>query len=164
MSKENYFIQLKQSRSFYTWQDMPYRDFMMQVLRALEPRFYKKHTIIIDELDEMLEVVFIQKGDTLIGYQVNKQKRYCIKYTDKCVIGAFGCTFNQRAAFIYACYNDNSGYSIRKEKWKEMIESNDEIGSIVRKNVLIEYITQIRSKVLIKKRQAIRKAMERKDY
>ena len=45
-----------------------------------------------------------------------------------------------------------------------MIESNDEIGSIVRKNVLIEYITQIRSKVLIKKRQAIRKAMERKDY
>ena len=28
---------------------------MMQVLTQLEPRFYKRKTIIIDEMDEMIE-------------------------------------------------------------------------------------------------------------
>ena len=51
---------------------MPYRDFMMQVLRSLEPRFYKKKTILVDELDEQLEIIFIDKGETLIGYEINK--------------------------------------------------------------------------------------------
>lgn len=72
MSKENYFINITGNRSFYTWQDMPYRDFMMQVLRSLEPRFYKKKTILVDELDEQLEIIFIDKGETLIGYEINK--------------------------------------------------------------------------------------------
>jgi hypothetical protein len=81
MSKQNYFIDLKnKQRSFYTWQDIPYREFMMQVLRSLEPRFYKKKTIMVDELDEMLEIIFIDKGKTMIGYEINKQKRFCLQY------------------------------------------------------------------------------------
>jgi len=66
----------------------------MQVLTQLEPRFYKRKTIIIDEMDEMIEIFFVDKGSIIIGYEINKQKKYCIKYTDKCVIGAFGVTFN----------------------------------------------------------------------
>ena len=50
--------------------------------------------IIIDEMDEMIEIFFVDKGSIIIGYEINKQKKYCIKYTDKCVIGAFGVTFN----------------------------------------------------------------------
>ena len=81
MSKQNYLIDLKNKpRTFYTWQDIPYREFMMQVLRSLEPRFYKKKTIMVDELDEMLEIIFIDKGKTMIGYEINKQKRFCLQY------------------------------------------------------------------------------------
>jgi len=81
MSKQNYFIDLKNKpRTFYTWQDIPYREFMMQVLRSLEPRFYKKKTIMVDELDEMLEIIFIDKGKTMIGYEINKQKRFCLQF------------------------------------------------------------------------------------
>jgi hypothetical protein len=54
-------------------------------------------TILVNELDENLEVVFIDKGQIMVGYEINKQKRYCLRYEDKCIIGAFGCTFNQRA-------------------------------------------------------------------
>jgi hypothetical protein len=45
--------------------------------------------------------MFVTKGQVLIGYEINKQKRYCIKYTDMIIIGAYGCTFNKRASFIY---------------------------------------------------------------
>ena len=76
---------------------MPYRDFMMSILRKLEPRHYKKMTILVNELDENMEVVFIEKGQIMVGYEINKQKRYCLRYEDKCIICAFGCTFNQRA-------------------------------------------------------------------
>ena len=64
------------------------------MLSKLEPRFEKKKTLIIDELDEFNEIIFVTIGTVFIGYEINKVKNYCIKYTDKCVIGAFGCTFN----------------------------------------------------------------------
>ena len=64
------------------------------MLSKLEPRFEKKKTPIIDELDEFNEIIFVTIGTVFIGYEINKVKNYCIKYTDKCVIGAFGCTFN----------------------------------------------------------------------
>jgi len=34
----------------------------------LEPAFHPKKTIIIDELDEFGEVMFMTKGEVLIGY------------------------------------------------------------------------------------------------
>ena len=67
---------------------------MFQLFTSLEPRFEKKHTVVVDELDEFLDIIFVYKGKVAIGYEINKQRRYCIQYTDKCVIGAFGCTFN----------------------------------------------------------------------
>ena len=128
---------------------------MMSILRKLEPRHYKKMTILVNELDENMEVVFIEKGQIMVGYEINKQKRYCLRYEDKCIIGAFGCTFNQRAQFIYLSKTESSGYSIRKSAWYEILSDNPEISSILKKNILMEHITQIRSKVLVKKKKAI---------
>jgi hypothetical protein len=67
---------------------------MFNLFTCLEPRYEKKHTIVYDELDEFNEIIFVNKGKVLIGYEINKQKRYCLQYTDNCVIGGFGCTFN----------------------------------------------------------------------
>jgi len=55
-------------KSFYTWSDLEYRDFMIGVLMNLEPIHYFKNTILINELDEFSEITFLNKGIVMIGY------------------------------------------------------------------------------------------------
>ena len=62
------------SEVFYSWSDQPYREFMMEVLRNLEPRLEVMGTIIFEELDDINEVIFVQKGSVDIGFEVNKKK------------------------------------------------------------------------------------------
>jgi hypothetical protein len=96
----------------------------MNLLTNLEPRFEARHTIIIDELDEFNEIVFVSQGSVVIGYEVNKQKRYCIKYRNNCIIGPFGITFNQRSQFIYTTLTEIHGFFIRKSNWKLILDLN----------------------------------------
>ena len=130
----------------------------------LEPRFEKSKTVIIDELDEFNEIIFISKGTMLVGYEINKQKRYCIKYKNNCVIGGYGVTYNQRASFIYTSLTDVSGYSVRKENWFELLNQNEEIANILKGSILMNYIMTIRGKVLVKKKRAIGEYYNRKDH
>ena len=67
---------------------------MISLLPMLEPRFEKRRTILVDELDELNEIIFVSKGSVVIGYEINKQKRYCIKYKNNCIVGAYGVTFS----------------------------------------------------------------------
>ena len=78
----------------FSWKDQIYRDFMLEVLSALEPRFDEKGTILYDELDEFLEVLFVMKGQIIIGYECNKKRKFCIRHNYGCIIGDFGCTLN----------------------------------------------------------------------
>jgi hypothetical protein len=90
---------------------------MYQLIQYLEPFREKGKTVLKEELDEFNEIMFVNKGKVMIGYEINKEKRYCIAYHDKIVIGAYGITFNQRAAFIYAALTPIEGYFIRKTNW-----------------------------------------------
>lgn len=45
---------------------------MITLLPMLEPRFEKRHTVIVDELEELDEIIFISKGTVIIGYELNK--------------------------------------------------------------------------------------------
>ena len=58
--------------NFYTWGDQEYREFMIGLLMSLEPIYYNKHTILIDELDEQNQITFIHKGQVVVGYEINK--------------------------------------------------------------------------------------------
>ena len=40
-----------------------------------KPRFEKKGTTLINELDEFGEITFIEKGKIGIGYEINKHKK-----------------------------------------------------------------------------------------
>ena len=62
-------------RRYYTMIDNPYRDFIIRILTSLEPRFEKKGTTLINELDEFGEITFIEKGKIGIGYEINKHKK-----------------------------------------------------------------------------------------
>ena len=136
---------------YYDWNDIQYRDFMMQMLTQLEPRYEQAHTILVEELDEISELIFVDTGSVAVGYEINKQKKYCIKYKDYCVIGAYGINFNQRACFIYTTLTPMHGYSIRKSNWFNLMEENPEIAVYMKRNALVQYMTEIRSSVMDKK-------------
>lgn len=147
----------KNNFSYYTWEDQPYRDFMFDLLICLEPFYERKNKILVNELDEFNVIQFVIKGKVALGYEIQKQKRYCVKYTNNIVIGAFGITFNMRAAFVYTCISQIEGFFIRKLNWLTMISRHSSIAKILKKNVLINYLTKIRGKVMISKRKAMLK-------
>jgi len=41
-------------------------------MKTLKPRQYMANEIIYDELDEILEITFVEKGTYYIGYTINK--------------------------------------------------------------------------------------------
>ena len=61
----------------------------MDLLMNLEPYRNFKKTVLFDELGEFTEVLFIGKGTVLVGYEINKETRYCIKYENYCVLGPY---------------------------------------------------------------------------
>ena len=52
----------KNLNSFYTWKDAAYRNFMMELMYALEPREEEAHVLLFNELEEVNEVLFFVKG------------------------------------------------------------------------------------------------------
>lgn len=126
---------------------------MIAILTNLEPFREGKKVNIIEEFDEFNIINFVIKGTVLIGFDMNHVRRYCIQFKDKCIIGAYGATFNSRAAFIYTTLTPVEGFFIRKEKWKEALEDNGEIGICMKRNIWIEYLTRIKMKVNVAKKR-----------
>ena len=98
---------------------------MTKILMSIEPRMEEKKTILANELDEFNEITFIQTGQLVIGYEVNNQKRYCLKFTESVVIGAYECMFNKRSAYIYTTLTECEGLFIRKNVWDELADQFD---------------------------------------
>ena len=45
--------------NFYTWEDQDYREFMMGILRTLEPRLEFADSILFSQLEEINEIIFV---------------------------------------------------------------------------------------------------------
>ena len=98
---------------------MQYQNFMIEILKSLEPRIFGDREIIYVELDEVNEILFIEQGDYDIGYEVNKTEKYKLRLGQHTVIGAFNICFNKRQIFIHRTHTECKGYSIRKSNWKQ---------------------------------------------
>ena len=136
---------------------------MLEILTHLEPRFEAKGTVLFEELEEISEVIFVSKGLVDIGYEINKKKKYVLRYSNNVVIGAYNCCFNTRAAFIYRCKSDCSGYSIRKSEWKNILSEEPEIQHVIERNVKDDYENHISSKVMRVKETQVKKLSKRSD-
>ena len=64
---------------FYTWNDHCYQEFMMSILLNLEPRFFKKNTILLNQ-EIAQEVNFIEVGSVDVGYRYQGKTNYVIRY------------------------------------------------------------------------------------
>ena len=109
---------------FYTWFDPEYSHFMVGILKSLEPRYEKKNTVIINELDAQDELLFYYNGTYCIGYEINRVKKYVLRFKDTNVIGAYQCTFNKRSIFVYKTITSCKGYFIRKLEWQKVLDEN----------------------------------------
>ena len=61
---------------FYTYENESYSNMMIDLMNSLEVRFYKNGEILANELDECLELIFVEKGTYRVGYGVNNKIFY----------------------------------------------------------------------------------------
>ncbi len=79
---------------------------IIETLRNLEPRIEMKGSILFEELDEVNEIIFVQKGTIDIGFDINKIRRFVLRFQNYFEIGAYNCTFIERSQFVYKCKTD----------------------------------------------------------
>lgn len=91
----------------------------------------------------------------VIGYEINHEKRYCIKYSDSIIIGAYEVMFNEKSSFIYTAMTNVEGFFIRKFKWDTLRQDHEEISNYIKRNILMDYMINIRLKVIVNKKKAI---------
>jgi len=109
----------KIKHSYYNWENPVYSDFMIDILKSLEPRRYPENEIIYQELDEILEMTFMITGSFNVGYEINKVKKYKLHFNcgknDDSTFGGFNTLFFKKSMFIYKCKNEIEGYAIRRK-------------------------------------------------
>lgn len=150
--------------AFYSWQDFEYKNFMIDILQSLEPRSEPKNEILINELDEQNEVLFFNNGTYEVGYEINRVKKYVLRFKDSNVIGAYQCTFNKRSMFIYKTVTICMGYSIRKVYWQQIFKENIGLADEFTERISREFRDKISSKVMREKKKDLQKWNERADY
>lgn len=74
---------------------------MIALLRKLEPRIFHKDDIILRDLEECEEIIFVTKGEYAIGYTVNNQEYLALKMKERSVIGDQAILFRRRSEFLY---------------------------------------------------------------
>ena len=156
-------IRLGESIKYFTWADQTYREFMMGILQNLEPRRESKGAILYEELEEIAEIFFVSKGTMDIGYEINRIKKFVLRYHDKTVVGAYNCCFNKRSMFIYRCKSECIGYFIRKQNWMDIISEEPAIEGYIKANVTKDYVNNIRKKVIAVKDKHLQRLAKRKD-
>ena len=87
---------------------------MKQFMNQLEIRKFKRLDIIANEMEECLEVLFVEEGKYQVGYEINKKRFYKLQFGVSTVIGGFNTCFKKRYFFIYRAKTDVSCLAMRK--------------------------------------------------
>ena len=82
------------------------------------------------------------------------------------MIGAYGITWSQRAQFNYHTASRVTGFFIRKSNWLDILSNPDskDIVVVLKKNILLDYLTKIKMKVDLSKKRAIKEFAHRHDH
>ena len=96
---------LNQQHSYFKWSDEIYAEFMISLMKCLEPRIYKEGEIIHEELSQVQECLFVLQGSYYVGYEINKERKMKLHFPPGSIIGGFESTFNIKSMFVYKCKN-----------------------------------------------------------
>ena len=147
---------------FYSWDDQYYRDFMVTLLRNLEPRREESEVILFHELDDVTEILFMNKGSLDMGFELNRKKYFVFRQRNKLIIGDQECTYNQKSMYIYKTHTVCLGHFIRKLNWLKIMNDFPEIAGHLKKNISKHFFF-VQVKINLKKRQEILRLKQRSD-
>lgn len=80
---------LKFDYPYFTFDNDHYSEFMIQLLNSLEYREFARNQIIVHELQECDEIIFVEHGHYNIGYEINKKLFFRKQLGPVSVIGGF---------------------------------------------------------------------------
>ena len=83
-------------------------------MNQLEIRKFKRYEIIANEMEECLEVLFVEQGRYHIGYEINKKRFFKLQFGVSTNIGGFNVCYKKRFFFIYRAKTDISCLAIRR--------------------------------------------------
>ena len=106
--------------AFYKWGDEVYDEFMLEIMKALLPRRYFEGDIIFEELQEVLEMTFVQRGKFHVGYEINKKRKFVVSLAEGRVIGEYNVLFMQPSMHIYKCTQEIFGYALSRRSWMDI--------------------------------------------
>jgi len=152
-----------QMYSFFSWSDEVYHNFMMDILRTLEPRQENANTYLFKELEDVNEVIFFNKGSYDIGFEFNAEEHFKVRYQNSNLIGAFNCTFHKKSQFIYKTFSRCTGWFIRKTRWIEMIYAHEAVSDEFQDMIKKDYVNKESKRLNIFKSMVIKNTRCRKD-
>ena len=154
----------KRKGSVFKWVDEEYAEYMIKLLQSLEPRQYHQGENIHDELDEILEITFIQHGSVLCGYQLNKRDKMKLHFPPGTVIGGFNCLFFQKSSFIYRTKIEIQAYALKKKPLMELAQEYPDIYMLMKKRFFTIYMDDIRKPLMAQKEADIAALAYRSDF
>ena len=138
--------------------------FIITFLGYLEPINFKRGQIILNELDSVNQLYMFTESCIDVGYDINRQIKYKIRFRGSLIIGGFECSFHRRSQQIYKAQMESTGYMIRKRNWKKVQDQFPEFYYQMRNKCLCFYISKIRKPINQQKIIDIQKYTKRADY
>lgn len=139
----------------YSWNDSQYSSFMVAIMQSLEPRKFHKNDLILLDLDEVDEVLFVCSGEYGVGYTLNNQQYLSVKIGQKSVIGDYSVIFHKRSEFLYKALTDMDCYGMRKNRLYQLFDKYKEYSTKIKKKITARYNETVRKNVLDHKEETI---------
>lgn len=134
------------------------------MMSVLEMRKFEKGEIIANEMEECLEVIFVEQGRYNIGYEVNKKPFYRVRFGESTIIGGFQVTFDKRFNFIYQAHNTMLGQAIRKEHFKKLLKKFANYRNQLKKKFFSHYSQHVYQPLMNRKQRDVFDYNYRSDF
>ena len=121
----------------------------------------------------MNEIIFVSRGEVDVGYTLNKQITYALRFVDKIMVAAYNATYNFRTIATYKCHTDIFGYTIKQHIWKDILDGKEpgelstvekEITGYIKEEIRMYYYSEIFRKIEHARNKGFRNIRERADY
>ena len=143
MYKRDPFTQKPRPIYYTIDQDEEYRDFILSILNVLEPRFEEIGSIIIDENEVVLEMIFIISGQVDIGFMIDRDFIASVQFAQGRVFGAYEMFNSKKSKFQYKCKTRMEGYFIRKSNFMNLQYEFPDVYQAFIQNLTGRYYTRI---------------------
>lgn len=154
----------RNTHSRYTWENVNYREFMMDIIFGLEPIHFKRNDMILQELDEVDKVVFCVTR-VHIGYTINRKPIFRLGFQNA-EIGAYGLTFKKRSHFVYKSTQKTDALFIRKTSWMKIMNNSNykDVTEQMKIKIKLRFENIIENRLKIFKESEVEKLDKRADF